>query len=150
MKLNAAGRMIHYWWNRLPDKYPNIELDEYIIIPNHLHGIIIVGADPRVCPETELHVRPDNNNGEHTGSPLRKPVSLSRMVQWFKTMTTNEYIQNVKQNNWSPFNKRLWQRNYYEHIIHDENELNRIRKYIIENPFKWDQDEENPNNMEND
>jgi putative transposase len=100
MKLNAAGRMIHYWWNQLPDKYPNIELDEYIIIPNHLHGIIIVGADPRVCPETELHVRPDNNNGEHTGSPLRKPVSLSRMVQWFKTMTTNEYIQNVKQNNW--------------------------------------------------
>ena len=65
-------------------------------------------------------------------------------------MTTNEYIQNVKQNNWSPFNKRLWQRNYYEHIICDENELNRIRKYIIENPFKWDQDEENPNNMEND
>jgi putative transposase len=59
-------------------------------------------------------------------------------------------MRNIKQNNWSPFNKRLWQRNFYERIIRDENELNRIRKYIIENPFKWDWDKENPNNMEND
>jgi putative transposase len=100
MQLNDASRMIHYWWNQLTNKYPNIELDEFVIMPNHLHGLIIVGADPRVCPETELPFRPDKNKGEH--------------------------------------------------IVRDENELNRIQKYIIENPFKWDQDEENPNNMEND
>jgi putative transposase len=101
--------MINNWWNKLPNKYPNIELDEFVIMPNHLHGIIIVGADPRVCHETELPFHPDNKMdghilsqdnpwGEHTGSPLPKPVPLSRIIQWFKTMTTNEYIRNVKQN----------------------------------------------------
>jgi putative transposase len=124
----------------LPNKYKNVELDEFTMMPNHLHGIIIVGADLRVCP--------DNNQGEHTGSPLQKPVSLSRIVQWFKTMTTNEYIKGVRNSNWLSFNKRLWQRNYYEHIIRDENELNRIRKYIIENPLKWDLDRNNPINLE--
>ena len=89
-----------------------------------------------------------NQSGEHIGSPLRGRISLSRMIQWFKTMTTNEYLRNVKQNDWMPINKRLWQRNYYEHIIRDENEFNRIRKYIIENPLKWDIDVDNPDNME--
>ena len=148
MKLNAAGKMLHNWWNQLPHKYPNIELDEFIVMSNHLHGMIIVGADPRVCPDIDT----ENGNivfdmGEHTGSPLQKSVKLSQMIQWFKTMTINEYIRNVKQNDWHPFNKRLWQRNYYEHIIRDENELNRIRKYIIENQPKWDLDDNNPNNI---
>ena len=82
MKLNAAGKMIHYWWNQLPDKYPNIELDEYIIIPNHLHGIIIVGADPRVCPETELHVRPDKTI--RANPPVRPYENLFHCHEWFK------------------------------------------------------------------
>lgn len=140
MQLNEACKMIHKWWKQIIEKYAYVELDEYIVMPNHLHGIIIVGADPRVCP--------DNKKSEHTGSPLRKSVKLSRMIQWFKTMTTNEYIRNVKQNDWPPFNKRLWQRNYYEHIVRDENKLNQIRKYIIDNPLKWDLDDNNPNNME--
>ena len=118
MQLNEAGKMVNNWWDRLPQKYPNVELDEFIVMPNHLHGIIIVGADPRVCPDTN-----DNNNviyddkhigsnanisGEHKGSPLQKPVALSHMIQWFKTLTTNEYIRNIKQNDWHPFDKRLW------------------------------------------
>jgi putative transposase len=141
IQFNAAGQMIYYWWNCLPHKYPNIKLDEFIIMPNHLHGlIIVVRADQRVCP--------DDKKGEHTGSPLQKPVSFSRMIQWFKTMTTNEYLRNVKQNDWHPFNKRLWQRNYYENVIRDENEFNRTRKYILENPLKWDIDVDNPDNME--
>jgi len=53
----------------------------------------------------------------------------------FKTMTTNEYICNAKQNGWKPFNSRLWQRNYYEHIVRNEIELNQIREYIINNPL---------------
>ncbi len=169
IQLNAAGKMIHNWWNRLPQKYTNVELDEYIVMPNHLHGIIIVGADPCVCPDNHNTInmnRKDNNRdshanisgehkdsfdnkkGEHAGSPLPKPVQLFIMIQWFKTMTTNNYIRNVKQNDWPPFNKRLWQRNYYERIVRDEIELNWIRKYITENPSKWDLDKENPNNME--
>jgi hypothetical protein len=90
-----------------------------------------VGADLCVCPDPiEL--------GEHTGSPLR------RIVQWFKTMSTNEYIRNVKINHWPRFDGKLWQRNYYEHIIRNDDELNRTRKYIINNPINWHNDENNP------
>jgi REP element-mobilizing transposase RayT len=56
------------------------------------------------------------------------------MIQWFKTMTTNEYIHNVKQNRWEPFDGKLWQRNYYEQIVRDELSLRRVREYIINNP----------------
>jgi len=59
-------------------------------------------------------------------------------------MTTNEYIRGVKQNGWPRFNGKLWQRNYYEHIVRNENELNRIRQYIMDNPLKWALDRENP------
>jgi len=59
-------------------------------------------------------------------------------------MTTNEYIHGVKQYNWLPFSGRLWQRNYYEHIIRNEGELNKIHEYIIRNPAIWDEDDENP------
>ena len=82
--------------------------------------------------------------GDHTGSPLQ------RLVQWFKTMTTNEYIRDVKNQQWPPFNKKLWQRNYWEHIIRDEESLNRIRQYIIDNPLHWTIDSLHPahNTME--
>ncbi|WP_353685169.1 transposase [Thermodesulfovibrio sp. 3907-1M] len=81
------------------NKFPDIQCDQHIIMPNHIHFIIInVRVDLRVCP---------NNIGEHTGSPLQK------IIQWFKTMTTNEYIRNVKNNGWKPFDGKLWQRNYY-------------------------------------
>lgn len=66
------------------------------------------------------------------------------MVQWFKTMTTNEYIRGINEHEWEPFNGKLWQRNYYEHVIRDDWELKSIREYIRYNPQKWDEDEENP------
>ena len=59
-------------------------------------------------------------------------------------MTTNEYIHGVKQNGWTPFPGKLWQRNYYEHIIRNENDLSRIREYIFNNPANWANDDENP------
>ena len=73
-------------------------------------------------------------------------VSLSKIMQWFKTMTTNEYIRNVKQNGWLPFHKRLWQRNYYDRIVRDEDELNSILEYILYNPLKWVLDRNHPQN----
>jgi len=80
----------------------------------------------------------NNITGEHTGSPLH------RVIQWFKTMTTNEYIRGVKQHAWAPFPGKLWQRNYYEHIIRNENEMALIREYIMNNPAQWATDRENP------
>ncbi|MCL6525152.1 MAG: hypothetical protein K6T34_10915 [Thermoflavifilum sp.] len=126
MVLNDAGRMIENWYFQLENKFPDILCDEYVIMPNHFHAIIInVGADLRVCPD---------QMGEHTGSPL------PRVVQWFKTMTTHDYIRGVKQHGWQPFAGKLWQRNYWERIIRDENELTRIRQYILHNPIHWEMD----------
>jgi putative transposase len=67
-------------------------------------------------------------------------VSLAEVVQWFKTMTTNEYIRGVKQMGWAPFAGKLWQRNYYEHIIRDEADFNIIRAYVLENQERWQED----------
>ena len=156
--------MIQKWGDALPTKFPNIRIDQFMIMPNHIHGIIFiydephtfvgadqcvsphgVGADQCVCP----HGGQSNTNSptlkpdEHMGSPLRKP-SLGKIIQWFKTMTTNEFIRNVKTNKLDPFNRKLWQRNYYEHIIRNETDLNNIRQYIMDNPINWEEDENNP------
>jgi len=85
-----------------------------------------VGADLCVCPNGN---RQGRTSGEHTGSPLHQ------VIQWFKTMTTNEYIRGVKQQGWVPFPGKLWQRNYYEHIMRNEKELTRVREYIKIPPF---------------
>ena len=141
VRLNDEGRMVERWWLELSKKFPTIEIDQYIIMPNHLHGIIwvqyqkVVGADLRVCP--------DVTQGAHTGAPL------PTIVQWFKTMTSNEYIRNVKSNGWPPFQGKLWQRNYYEHILRNENELIRTSEYILNNPARWAEDENNPAVMDN-
>ncbi len=132
MVLNSAGEMIKKWIFELKNKFENIELDECIIMPNHIHLIIFI-MNTVVA-------------GEHTGSPIRYN-NIPQIVQWFKTMTTNEYIRNVKQNNWKPFDRKLWQRNYYDRVIRNEKELDKIRKYIFENPLKWELDKNNPENL---
>jgi putative transposase len=133
MKLNDAGCMVKQWWLDLSRRFPTVETDEYIVMPNHLHGILVitVGADRCVGPEKK---------GAHIGAPL--PTTM----QWFKTMTTNEYIRGVKSRGWPPFVGKLWQRNYYEHIIRDERSLHEVRQYIENNPFRWAEDKENPVN----
>ena len=78
------------------------------------------------------------------GSPLRK------IIQWFKTMITNEYISGVKHNGLPSFHSKFWQRNYYEHIIRNEDESNKIREYIQNNPLKWHLDRENPERIDKD
>lgn len=113
-RINEIGKLIEYWWREITRHFENAGVDEYVIMPDHVHGIIQiknVGVDRCVDP-------------------------LGKIVQWFKTMTTNEYIKNIKSNNWPRFHCRLWQRNYYERIIRNELEMNRIRKYIRENPLR--------------
>lgn len=136
MHMNDAGLMVEKWWLRIAENYENIVLDEYRVMPNHFHGIIFimdVGADQCVRPAYEREVMTVSlQGGKHVGLPL--------LIQWFKTMTTNEYIRGVNESRWPAFIKRFWQRNYYEHIIGDEKDLNRIREYIINNPLKWELD----------
>ena len=152
MVLNDAGKMIKKWYREIENKFSDIKCDEFICMPNHVHFILMnvgyefpisafVGADLCVCPcegehtGSPLRESGEWNQGEHVGSPLQ------RIIQWFKTMTTNDYIKNVKKNNWIPFDKKFWQRNYYEHIIRNEKDLNKIREYSICNPANWKTDE---------
>ena len=176
--LNEKGTMIDKWWQKIPEKFPDIALGEYVVMPNHIHAIVIntgmpVGTDPRVCPEYREYPQHLDGNGdfknneindngqthgfapmlgehnldehnldeqimgEHLGSPLHG------IVQWFKTMTTNEYIHGVKTLEWKRFEGKIWQRNYYEHIIRNQQSYETISNYIINNPAKWDNDKLN-------
>ena len=134
---NEPGLMVERIWQELPVKYPAIEIDEFIIMPNHIHGIIIlsVGAIPRGCPD-EMNGQALGHGGQALG-PAPTQLSLPDVVHRFKSFTTAQYRNGVQQFNWRPFPGRLWQRNYYEHIIRDEKELNSIREYIIHNPLNW-------------
>jgi REP element-mobilizing transposase RayT len=71
-------------------------------------------------------------------------MSLPDIVHRFKTMTTKRYADGVKQAGWAPFPGRLWQRNYYEHIIRNDESMHRLRQYIADNPVRWQEDGENP------
>ena len=137
MQLNNAGETVSRCWHELNSKFSSIKTDEFVVMPNHIHGIVIiadatVGADLRVGP-------PIVQTGAHAGAPLPK------ILQWFKTMTTNAYIHGVKGFDWPAFRGRLWQRSYYEHVIRNDDSLNQIRQYIIDNPARWEFDRENPN-----
>jgi putative transposase len=134
--LNDAGHMIEKWFNVLPGKFPDIALGASVIMPNHFHAIIINTGSAIYPVGADLRVRPDNRQlGDHVGSPL------PRVIQWFKTMTTNEYIRGVKNLEWERFDGKLWQRDYYEHIIRDEKSYLAITNYIINNPANWKDDE---------
>lgn len=101
VQLNAAGKMLQSVWNSLPCHYP-VGIDEFVIMPNHIHGIIVLKSSIN--------------------------FSISDAVHRLKTMTTKLYTDGVKQSNWLPYEKTLWQRNYWERIVRNEEELNRVRQ----------------------
>jgi putative transposase len=143
MRLNSAGQMLGKWWAELERKFPPLKIDEhYVVMPNHFHGIVWVQEEKLFSRPIAIG-SPANSTlplakGGHAGPPLQ------RMVQWFKTMTTNEYIHGVKELGWPQFQGSLWQSGFYDHVIRDEASLNRIREYIATNPLRWDLDRENP------
>jgi putative transposase len=128
MRLNGAGMLAQKWWLELKNKYPHIELDEYVIMPNHFHGIITIQNETAVGAIHESPLRSDIST--------RRKMTLSKIVGYFK-MNSAKYINqllNTKE-------QKLWQRNYYEHIIRNEQSLTQIQEYIINNPSNWEQDE---------
>ena len=147
MAMNDAGRMVQTVWDEIPENYHGIETDEFVVMPNHIHGIvIIVGAAPCGRPDAPCGRPVGPGQPRKDGQPrgVASTLSLPDVVHRFKTMTTKRYTDGVKKHGWPPYPGKLWQRNYYEHIIRNENELNRIREYIIINPMKWKLDRENP------
>ena len=136
MILNDPGQMVESVWRELPQHYPGVEVDTFVLMPNHLHGVIIlVGAGSRACPD---------NPGQPQGVSPTGTMSLPDVVHRFKSLTTARYRHGILHGRWPPFPGRLWQRNYYEWIIRDDAELHRVRQYIIDNPAHWEEDMENP------
>ena len=126
--LNEYGNIVNDEWIKSGYKRNEIELDEFVIMPNHMHGVIII-----------------NDLGTDLGTARRAPTeqfglpvsgSLPTIVRAFKSASTKR-INELRNSS----GQKLWQRNYYEHIIRDDKDLNRIRKYIKDNPVKWEEDE---------
>lgn len=143
MIINDAGKMVENEWIDLPHRFTNIQLHEYVIMPNHFHAIleIVVGATLVVAQNDNI-VKNDNQKGQPQGiAPTDK--TLGDIIGAFQSIVTVKYIHCVKTKKWQQFNKKLWQRNYWEHIVRNEQELNRIRLYIKNNPKKWQNDKLN-------
>lgn len=129
MLLSEIGNIITQHWQNTVIIRPNVQLDEYVIMPNHIHGIIVIDNDSNI--NVEAHSYAPLQSGR--ASLQNKRNNLSNIIRGFKSASTN----NIRS---SGYDFR-WQRNYYEHIIRNEKELNRIRDYIINNPANWKDDE---------
>jgi putative transposase len=130
VRLYATGMIAQQTWNELPAHYPYVSLDAFVVMPNHVHGVIVL-ADQL------------DDSSAAVGAGLRpaptKSRALPEIVRAFKSFSARS-INLCKGLNGSP----VWQRNYYEHVIRDEKDLNRIRQYIAGNPARWAEDENNP------
>jgi REP element-mobilizing transposase RayT len=128
MHLNAFGKIVEEEWLRTIQIRREIVLDEYVVMPNHLHGIVVIQHDSGAEGDRRSPLR---NSG-----PRRR--SLGSFVGGFKASTTRR-IKEIQRMSCS-----IWQRNYYEHIVRSEKSLDAIRAYIIGNPANWRTDRENP------
>ncbi|MGB4499161.1 MAG: transposase [Methylococcaceae bacterium] len=144
MLLNDAGKMIEKWWFEMACKFGRLALHEFVVMPNHFHGIIeIVGANPCGRPQSTQFSNIDETktihyeNDVYAGRPQGFAPTIGQIVGAFKSLTTHEYINNVRENHWQPFENKLWQRNYHEHIIRNETAYLKISEYVQTNPQKW-------------
>lgn len=178
MQLNDAGTMVRQVWLKLPDRFPGIATDEFVGMPNHVHGIIninepvgapLVGAqDAAAQSETtsEIHHRATTRVAptqyQNTAGPREATIGntsraatraaptanrrhgLGEIVGAFKSLTTVAYVRGVKKQRWTPFSGKLWQRNYFEHVVRSEESLDKLRRYVRDNPARWELDRENP------
>ena len=138
MNLSDLGRMVAASWEWLENQYPYVGLDEYIVMPNHRHGIVVIedSVNGVAALRRRVDCRIDPTSPRIQGIK-RKP--LGQLVGAFKTVSTRE--ANIDRG--TP-GHRLWQRNYYEHVIRNEESLSQVRQYIRDNAAKWAVDRENP------
>ncbi|NES25190.1 MAG: transposase [Symploca sp. SIO3E6] len=127
MEINELGEIVIDFWLYLPTRYPNLELDAFVIMPNHVHGILVITEAIEQLPQREL-----------SQQKQRRKMLLPKVVGYFKMNSAKAVNQRRLSSG-----RSLWQPNYYERIIRNEAELDRIRRYIINNPAKWDQDCDN-------
>jgi putative transposase len=158
--LSESGRLAASCWEAIPAHFPRVELDDWVLMPNHLHGILVIQPpDPKikVIKNADVPDRPAVVGAQHAAPPIRllnqgaflprSPTprlkvaagSLGAIMGSFKAASTREV------NRLCGFQgPSIWQRNYHDHVIRDTDELNRIRQYIRDNPREWATDSENP------
>ena len=137
LQVHHVQEVISSSWHTLPVRFPSVTLDEFVTMPNHMHGIIILrGAASGTLTDRALGGGAADR-GAASGAP-----TLGRVVCAFKSVSAVA-ANNALDRSGQPF----WQRNYYEHVIRDEEELNAVRRYIRENPLKWSDDPDNPANL---
>ena len=139
--LNDAGNVARKCWIDIPEHFPDARTDAFVIMPNHIHGIIIitecVSAGAGANNHSPLPLR------NHSPLPLREHSSLQKKPGTSKTIGSIVRGFKIGVTKWFRENTHIytpWQRNYYEHIIRNENQFNRIRRYIINNPINWESD----------
>ena len=147
IQLNNIGEVAHAMWEQIPTHFPQVETDAWVVMPNHVHGVIfIAGSDTAVSPKegatTSVGMSPAV--GATHASPLQRPsgppkCSLGAIVGSYKSAVSRR-VNELRRSRGAP----VWQRNYYDHVIRDAAALNHIRQYIAENPARWAEDPENP------
>jgi REP-associated tyrosine transposase len=136
MKLNEFGKIVQKWWDEIPVHFPNVEASAFVIMPNHIHGIILITEDRRgevISPRENM----TRNSGGET-PPLRRRT-LGQIIAYLKYQSTKE----MNALDGSGVITKFWQRNYNEHIIRNEREMENIWLYIESNPSMWADYEEN-------
>ncbi len=127
MILNQYGSIVRDVWGNLPDRVLDIDLDEYIIMPNHFHAIILINKSPE---SIEIHKDLDVDDIK-----ARRKMILPKVVGRFKMLTAKAINQSRE------IEGSFWQRNYYERVIRNEEDCQIVRQYIVNNPVKWEMDE---------
>ncbi len=146
MFLNKYGEIVHSCWNEIPRHFPHVRSAPFVVMPNHVHGIIIISKwSLSTAPYVETrHAVSKTNVSQSTREAFQKPVlnSLPTIIRSFKSAVTKRLNESGE---YLP--ATIWQRNYYEHVIRNEKELNLAIEYINSNPVKWVMDKDNPVNI---
>ena len=142
LNLNRAGEIVEQTWLEIPKHFPNVNSDIFVIMPNHVHGIIEIVND---IPVRARHASPQRFNNEKPQSKRHngvKPQSVGAIIGSFKSAVTKK-LHGTKIIN----KEKIWQRNYYEHVIRDEDDYQQIADYIETNPLNWEYDRDNPDHI---
>jgi REP element-mobilizing transposase RayT len=143
VRLNEFGHIVEAEWLNTSLVRPLVEVDQFIVMPNHLHGIVVIHEEVSSNPSVGATRRVAPTRVAPTVHPIGPaPGSLGAIVGQFKSVVTKR----INALRGTP-GASVWQRNYYEHVIRSEYDMNRVREYIANNPIKWDSDRNNPENL---
>ncbi len=134
--LSEYGRVAEEYIGRIEERFDNVHIDEFVVMPNHMHGIIFIDQSVGVMPVGAIHELPLQQRKQ------RRQMVLPKIIGWFK-MNASKSINQIRNTEGRP----VWQKNYYEHVIRNEKDLRSIQEYIINNPLQWELDENNPVNI---